>query len=213
MTPNTLDHWLDVATRGLCDDAKTRVRAEVEAHLAAAYDALIATGHSAELAECATLESLGGAKKARRRYARVHLTKSDERKLARLSRPTWQGVLAFGLLAAALAFIILGLPGNESGTRKVLQLEAALLFFVAVWHTLGWALASRPIVLVLGSIACEAVFPFFLFWLQLPDRAEPMSFYLVLTAFSSTWAFVRVRGPIRLFTKLRKNLKDQTSCR
>ena len=82
-----LDNWLEIATRGLCDDAKARVHAEVEAHFAAAYEALVAAGHSVESAERGALQSLGSAGTAHTRFGKLYLTTTDADILRDLLRP------------------------------------------------------------------------------------------------------------------------------
>lgn len=74
---NTLQDWLDIATRGLCADAKARVRKEVHEHFAAEYERLIVEGHTEQLATYAALQSLGGAKQAQDRFCKLHFTVTE----------------------------------------------------------------------------------------------------------------------------------------
>jgi hypothetical protein len=68
MTPSLQD-WLSTATRGLCDYAVQRIRAEITDHYSAAIDA----GQTPE----AALASLGSPKKASRKYRKVYPTPND----------------------------------------------------------------------------------------------------------------------------------------
>lgn len=94
MTNFALEDWLDIATRDLCADARARVCEEVKAHFAAAYDALIASGESADVAASGALASLGSAKKARRKYRQTYITKGEQKYLESLA-DTKTPLLAF----------------------------------------------------------------------------------------------------------------------
>jgi len=76
--PMIFDEWLAIATRGLCDHARERIREELECHYLDAYDALIEDGVSEVDAEAQSVAELGSPKKAQRRFIRMYLTKRED---------------------------------------------------------------------------------------------------------------------------------------
>ena len=70
-----LELWLMTATRGLCADAAVRVRDEVTSHCVAACEGKQRDGVTPIMAAIRTVDELGEAKKANRRYCRFHLTR------------------------------------------------------------------------------------------------------------------------------------------
>jgi hypothetical protein len=74
MNVNSLEAWLDIATRGLCDAAKERVRAEVAQHFNSTKETFIRDGLDETSAIVNALESLGNANHARKRFNRFYLT-------------------------------------------------------------------------------------------------------------------------------------------
>ncbi len=82
--PQTFDAWLDQATRGLCDFAKTQVREEYEDHFTAAYEQLRAEGMDETQAAETAVQSLGRTRHVRRQLKKVYLTRSQEKFLERM---------------------------------------------------------------------------------------------------------------------------------
>ena len=105
-----LNAWLVIATRGLCSDAKHRVRDEVQAHVAMACAQ--ADGEDDEKVRRA-IATLGQAKSANRRYKRVYVTEKEERRLARFNRTGWGSAGWVPLIA--LWFITLFLMLTRAG--------------------------------------------------------------------------------------------------
>jgi hypothetical protein len=73
----TLEQWLDAATRGLSGSAATRVRAEIGEHYASALESAVAVGIDSIEAERRAVAELGDAKTANREYRRVLLTQKE----------------------------------------------------------------------------------------------------------------------------------------
>jgi hypothetical protein len=69
----TLPAWLETATLALVPSAKTRIRAEIEAHYADAVASHLLNGVSEPVAQAAALASLGDARAAGRRFRQNHL--------------------------------------------------------------------------------------------------------------------------------------------
>ncbi|HET9385746.1 MAG TPA: hypothetical protein VFO67_11405 [Gemmatimonadales bacterium] len=109
----TLEQWLSVATRGLCDSAAERVRGEIGEHYASALESAGTADVDPLDAERRVLSALGDAKTANRQYRRVLLTEGEDvllRGLMSRMRWVWVGIVAL-LSALALVFI----PGNTPG--------------------------------------------------------------------------------------------------
>ena len=145
MTNYALQDWLDVATRDLCADARERVCGEVRAHYAAAYDALIASGESADVAVGGALFSLGSAKKARRKYRRSYVTKREQKYLDSLADTSTAWLATPGAILAVLTVLF---QSVFSGSKAVI-IHAVLL-----------------IALLLGTIA-------YLIWARIRFRHDP----------------------------------------
>jgi len=133
-----LDTWLATATRDLCDDAKARVCAEVEAHFAAAYDAMVAQGHSQSAAQGHAMELLGSARKARRRYARTFVTRSDN-KLLKDFEGRGTAVMAAAFMALVVAQMLL--HAQTRGATGLLI--ATLVSVICLSATIGYVVVVR----------------------------------------------------------------------
>lgn len=99
-----LERWLHVATSDLCEDAKVRVRKEIESHFNAAYEEMQREGMIDAAARAWALTALGDPGKARRRYNKLYLTEQDRMTLNYLIGLRSHKLLAvpaifFGMLA------------------------------------------------------------------------------------------------------------------
>jgi len=74
MNVNSLEAWLDIATRDLCDAAKERVRGEVEQHFNSTRETAIRDGLDETSAIADALETLGNSNRARKRFNGLYLT-------------------------------------------------------------------------------------------------------------------------------------------
>lgn len=72
-----LERWLRIATCELCDEARPRIRAEIEAHFAEAVEDALAQGRSREAAQAAALKALGNPFDAQAVFNRRSLTQTD----------------------------------------------------------------------------------------------------------------------------------------
>lgn len=77
----SLTEWLAVATRGLTDASKDRIRLEIESHYTQAVEAHSANGESESDAQASALAQLGDAHAAASRFRKRHLTEREEKRL------------------------------------------------------------------------------------------------------------------------------------
>ena len=113
-----LEQWLSVATRGLCDAAAERVRAEIGEHYASALESAGTADVDPLDAERRAVAALGDAKTANRQYRRVLLTEGEDvllRGLTSMSRRLWTGIF---ILLAAVALV--AIPVSTLGYTKYL---------------------------------------------------------------------------------------------
>ncbi len=151
----TLDQWLSVATRGLCDSAVERVRAEIGEHYASALESQERAGVDALDAERYALAELGDAKAANREYRRVLLTQGEDVFLRRLS-PGFGGRLwiAFWMLLSAVGLVAAWIMRSEVQwmfatmlvhgmfrTLRVRSIRAGWLVRILRWALLALGLA------------------------------------------------------------------------
>jgi len=114
----TLEQWLSVATRGLCDAAAERVRAEIGEHYASALESAGTADVDPLDVERRAVAALGDAKTANRQYRRVLLTEGEDallRGLTSMSRRLWTGIF---ILLAAVALV--AIPVSTLGYTKYL---------------------------------------------------------------------------------------------
>jgi hypothetical protein len=78
-TPPPIAEWFNTATKGLCADARVRIRREIRSHYADAVENHLDEGLSEKEAGQRALEALGNPKKARRAFMRTYLTKAEAR--------------------------------------------------------------------------------------------------------------------------------------
>ena len=148
----TLEQWLSIATRGLCDSAAARVRAEIQDHYLTATEA---AGRGGPDAEARAVAALGDAAAANREYRRVLLTRGEDiilrsmlkgpARVAGISdrRQFWGRALAAFLTLQALAFLTL----QTARGSALIYLVGALILSALMQHHLpvgsvraGWAI-------------------------------------------------------------------------
>ncbi len=74
---HSLDDWLAIATRGLCDDARIRIREEMEEHFADAVATLTPEAGTDSKASMIALRELGSPRLARELYRKQNLTELE----------------------------------------------------------------------------------------------------------------------------------------
>ena len=125
---NTLENWLQEATRKLSRDSSARVRAEIQDHFQSARQAALASGASDEDADRRALAALGDAKAANLQYRRVLLTSSEARLLrqgdcevrAIVSRPVLKWMLMAVPVVALVAAAVFARAGSVDLARVLL---------------------------------------------------------------------------------------------
>ena len=83
---NSLELWLNHATRCLSAESSAQVRSEIHEHYASAVAVSLANGFSDEQAAQSAVASLGDAREANRQYRRVLLTSAEARMLRSSNR-------------------------------------------------------------------------------------------------------------------------------
>ena len=105
--------WIEEATRGLCDDARKRIGAEIESHYADAYEHYRELGYADIQAQNAAVAAMGSPRRARRAFGRSYLTKKEAQALDDLRAPK-RGPLLVSLL---LFLFSLAFMANAAGYR------------------------------------------------------------------------------------------------
>ena len=72
-----LPEWLEIATKNLAVPAKERIRAEIDEHYTETVTSHLAEGMSESDAKISALAELGDARKAAKRFRKIHMTKFD----------------------------------------------------------------------------------------------------------------------------------------
>ena len=124
----TLEQWLSVATRGLCESAAECVRAEIREHYLCAVESAGTADVDLPEAERRPLHALGDAKTANRQYRRVLLTEGEDvllRGLTSWKQRLWTGVVAL-LSALALVLIPVSTLGYVKYLLAMTVIDAAL---------------------------------------------------------------------------------------
>ncbi len=108
MNVHSLEVWLDIATRDLCDAARRRVRAEMEQHFLSAKETGTRQGMDDSSAIAHAIEGLGQAERARRRLNREYLTSRQLGLIGGVTE-TWNmklRLLFLGVYAIGLAYFV-----------------------------------------------------------------------------------------------------------
>jgi len=100
-----LNRWLYVATADLCDDAKARVRKEVESHFNAAYEEGRREGLIDAAARAWAITALGHAMSARNEFNKLYLTTRDIQRLKTING-NWIYKLAATVVLGFAAFLL-----------------------------------------------------------------------------------------------------------
>jgi hypothetical protein len=81
---SSLEEWMVIATKGLTDSSRDRVKVEIEAHFTEAYEEVIGQGLNSQEAEIVALQTLGDPKKSNRALKKELLTLTDENYLRKM---------------------------------------------------------------------------------------------------------------------------------
>ena len=162
----TLEHWLDVATKGLCESAAERVRAEIGEHYASALESAVKRGVDSVEAERHAVAALGDAKTANREYRRVLITEREENLLSSLgwgSRRRQFGIMVLW----ALPLIVIRFWTSEADyilaalvTQGVLQ-TIPISSVRAAWvvRILRWAVMAAFYATLFARMLPKGMFP------------------------------------------------------
>lgn len=139
--------WIDDATRGLCEDARTRITDEISAQIGRAAAQLQQEGISERDAIVRSVQQLGSSGDARRKFKRIYLTEWESNTFHLLTDAEGektQKTLAFVFLYLfGLPFVLL--IGIWALHRASLGGVVATLGLVVVLASFGWlvVLATR----------------------------------------------------------------------
>lgn len=136
--PTGLEEWLEVATRGLCADARERVRREISDHHRSALEAALEAGASADAARHSALGSLGDAREVGRGLRRTNLTRFQAALVRdHRGRPSaWTLMLHLALLA--LGIVVFAAFAETVAQRTVGAASLALIVLaIAVMHVVA----------------------------------------------------------------------------
>ena len=124
--------WLGLATKGLCDDARTRVSREIVDHYDDCVAAELGRGRTVVEAHSAAMESLGSPAMARDAYLKTYLTSWEARCLGhRANTDTVRGALWY---AAAMGLMACWSASTSFLTFAVLFLISASYFAFFRWE-------------------------------------------------------------------------------
>lgn len=139
MQESTLDRWLEIATRDLCEGAVERVREEVGAHFAAAYDEAIRVGLDDMAATARALLALGNERWARKRFRRTYLTAEELGSLKNLARDAgWIERLGADFNVILLVLGILVVIDFSTTLQDYLQMFLHIGFFTILIGFNSW---------------------------------------------------------------------------
>ena len=195
--------WYEIATKGLCQDAKDRILAEIDAHYVDGLRELLDAGKTgAEEAHRAVMAALGNPRHARKAFRRAYLTKAEYKLLRSFtfSRRRWNTPITewilFGL-AAGIA-VVLGVAWCATEDRSLSTLIAILLWYVLI-GLLKSAFKLSGIVdrrsrRVLGSCVLVSAATFFLLGICVIVRSaffwEVFNRYFALRAWGGLLLFI-----------------------
>lgn len=133
-----LDAWLEVATRGLCDDAGRRIRSEISDHYESALEAARANGAPTRAAEDTALSTLGDPALAARSFRRTNLTRFQAALVRdhREQPPRGVLILHFAILAAGIA-VVSAFPESPAHRRIGLGALALMTVSILLFHHLA----------------------------------------------------------------------------
>jgi hypothetical protein len=155
-----VESWIDVATRGLAETARQRVREEILDHVLEAVDDATAAGLETERAVERAVAGLGDPERAGRALRRTNLRPWEAKLVGGLARPQPRWVLAL-YLAGLPAFVVVnaGLPEGAAGALVFGVALASMVLGIGARFWLARRLARR------GSLRAALVADVFGPWL------------------------------------------------
>lgn len=150
--------WIEEATKGLCDEAQRRIRAEIVNHYAEVLGGLRAAGAAEDNARQEALDGLGDPRAAHRGFRRTYLTAGEAGLLESLGSP---GKIGFAI-TALLILVILVIGFRHSNEPLLLVVGIPILLMVLLWrlHLLPGLLqeSGGRAALVLHALMAAAVY-------------------------------------------------------
>ena len=141
-----VSEWIDCATRGLCEDARERIRKEIEAHYEEAVSEYRENGGTLKESHKAAIRSLGSPERARRVYRKTYLTAHEWQCIDCLTRADSLKRRWFWYGMGLLNWLYLVAFGVGGVFRSNVSPAIVLIFgFVAVSVTLEMARRSHAL--------------------------------------------------------------------
>ncbi len=207
--------WLDTATRGLCDDAKARIRAEVSDHFEAAMSAAVANGDTRLDAALRAREELGCPSAARRRFHESNLTLWEEGQIAQIEGPAPRRGKLYSTLAvigaSSMVFMLfwqfpfnaLALAGLASNAVAMIGQPLHRYFRFPLRASLALGIGFKAVLTVFTLYLCRdaaarTVMRFFYSWAE----REYMGGFLLVIAMGLAISLCTLPLYVRLLRKL-----------
>ena len=137
-----LPEWLEIATKNLAVPAKERIRAEIDEHYTETVASHLAEGLSESDAKIRALAELGDARKAAKRFRKIHMTKFDSAQVKiRVNLAKSRLVMVSGYFVWLMWFLM-SLGGVLDGPLKTVNLIFGF-FLLAIYPTARFITVRR----------------------------------------------------------------------
>lgn len=208
-----LPEWLEIATIKLAVPAKERILAEIEEHYTETVTSHLADGMSESDAKISALAELGDARKAAKRFRKIHMTQWDARQVK--MGVNW----AKSRLGLACQYFVwfmwflLYLGGVFDSPLKTVYLTVGF-FLLVIFPTARFVIVRRKSIRFLFFIDIIALIFLWSFNIYAPIMSGgfPPDFnrHLFFTVFSVYWICI-IFNPLRTWLKLRHipNIHDE----
>jgi hypothetical protein len=151
-----LPEWLGIATKNLAVPAKERIRAEIDEHYTEAVTSHLAEGMSESDAKINALAELGDARKAAKRFRKIHMTKFNAAQVKfRVNLAKSRFVLVGGYFVWLMWFLMC-FGGVLDGPLKTVNLIFGF-FLLVIYPTASFITVRRKSIRFLFIIDIIAV--------------------------------------------------------
>ncbi len=215
--PLVLQTWLDIATRGLCDEAKARIRDDIQSHVVEAMRSRLKDGVAPEVTMQQAVKDLGDPRKARLEFRRIHLTTRQARYINILTDPKmvaaakkgrrWMLPLAVAWLAAALTISFMTVPINKFELAGLLT-----LFVLFLWNpSISQGTKSLKRLLSLNTLRWSLIIAACTFYMlgDALDKPDPYFRLFSLIMVGLLWMYIPYS--ILFSMDIYRKLKDATT--
>jgi hypothetical protein len=212
--------WLQIATEGLCQNAVTRIILEIEAHYKEALIAHEEEGKSVAEARAMSLQELGDAKRAAKRFRKKHLTEKEHEKLEKLTADAFKPcskshlaieIVGFLCLVATVPLLRNLFPSFSLPFPIFFLIAPAILSILQIWMSriLVKQFPARSISIRLAvahglfQIIYDCAYLVIWYWVLKPNSLAICLFYCLL--FMAAPFLVNVNPWMRIWQKIRRD--------